>query len=432
MKEQGKISFWAAVLMSVNIIVGGGIFAGPKLMTAVAGNVSFLSWLITAVILFPIIWGISQAARIFPGAGGFYNYCATGINPTFGFIAQWAYLLGYMGTGATMITLLKDGFINRLGFTIVAEHPYLFNAVVIAFFALLNLMSVSKISKIQSSVTLLKLLPIFFVIAMLPFYWNSSMSYPAVELAAIPLTLSTAIFGYWGFEACCSLGHLLKDGPQAVGKVILTAFFISSALYTSFHLGLLNIMGASNLASQGPTTVQNFMGLSPSVTSLIAVAIVGSILLSYANSIFGLAFGNVTNIFTLAERKLILGDQALTQTSGIGRPTIANIVYGIAIWALLFFISNIKILMAFTNIGVCTAFVLTLVALLLTYLRSKNYVQVFITMLGFLSCAVLLFYCWHDIGEDTATRLMYSSPLIIGTIFGLIMFKIQQSKKLSQ
>src|SRR3989338_2739697 len=125
MSETGKISFWTAVLMSINIIVGGGIFAGPQSMAAIAGNLSFSAWFLAAVLVFPIVWGVSRAAYLFPGAGGFYNYCKTGIGPDFGFLAQSAFLLGYiMGTTSAMTFLLRSALATRLGFSFAAEHPY--------------------------------------------------------------------------------------------------------------------------------------------------------------------------------------------------------------------------------------------------------------------------------------------------------------------
>src|SRR3989338_7217724 len=136
MTETGKISFWTAVLMSINIIVGGGIFAGPQSMAAIAGNLSFTALFLAAILVFPIVWGVSRAAVIFPGSGGFYHYCKTGINLDFGFLAHWFYLLGYiMGTASAMTYLLRNGLATRLGFTFAAEHPYATNALILLFFS---------------------------------------------------------------------------------------------------------------------------------------------------------------------------------------------------------------------------------------------------------------------------------------------------------
>ncbi|NDD55663.1 amino acid permease [bacterium] len=165
MSRQSKIGFWAAVLMNINIIVGAGILAMTQSMAATAGAASFLAWPMIGLLVFPVVWCIAQASRVFPGEGGIYNYCAKGINPTAGFVAQWAYLLGYMGTATTLTLVLKDALVHKAGLTIVGEYSMLFNTAVIVVFTLLNMLDVSKISKIQSGLTLLKLLPLVVVSA---------------------------------------------------------------------------------------------------------------------------------------------------------------------------------------------------------------------------------------------------------------------------
>jgi len=46
MEERGKISFVAAVLMNINIIVGSGIYFAPQLMAQQTGGTSFLGWIL--------------------------------------------------------------------------------------------------------------------------------------------------------------------------------------------------------------------------------------------------------------------------------------------------------------------------------------------------------------------------------------------------
>lgn len=426
---EGKIPFWSAVLMSINILIGAGIFFNPQTMTAAAGSMSFLGWPLVGLLMFPVVWCIAQAARIFPGEGGFYYYCSTGINQTAGFIAQWGYLFGYIGTAATLIIVLKEGLISQLGFTGIAAHPHMFTLAMVIIFSLLNLITIEFISKIQSVATLIKLLPLFFVIAVLPWYWNSSITYTASDLGNLGLTIPGAIFAYWGFEACCSLGHFLKGGPAQVGKVILTAFFIVMALYMFFHLGLIQIMGTANLATNGAPSFPAFLGLSPRITQVITIGITGSIFLSYCNTIFGASLGNITNLYILAKKRLTWGQESLTRVNRNNRPVMAILVHGIILWALLLIISTRNILVALTNIGICAAFFMTLIALLLTHKRNKAYGQVMVTLLGFLSCFILIYYSWTSIGPDTATRLVYTAPLIGAVIVGYIMYRMVQGKQ---
>ncbi|MES2504851.1 MAG: APC family permease [Myxococcota bacterium] len=408
MIEQAKIPFWTAVLMSINIIVGGGIFAGPKTITAIAGSLSFSSWLFAAILMFPVAWGLSRAAVLFPGAGGFYNYCKTGLNRDFGFLAHWFYLLGYvMGTTSAITTLLRINMSTTLGLSFASEHPYLTNALILLAFSALNLLPLGLVSRMQAGATLLKLIPLFLVTVLTLWYINPSLEYDLTLIDKLPMTLPTVIFGYLGFEACCSLSHLLKDGPSSVGKVVLTAFFITAVLYMIFHFGLLQIMGPEQLAAEGAIAFPGYLGLSSPVMMALGGIIIAAILLSYANSLFGLALGNITNIVALSH----------------GSKLRAAVIHGAVVWLLLCFMSDIGNLFAFTVVGVGMAYFLTLIAVLRVSLASKHYFQAGIMVLGFFTCAILFYFCWIDLGGSTVDRVLNISPIIVAVILGYGLYR---------
>jgi len=429
MSRQSKIGFWAAVLMNINIIVGAGILAMTQSMAATAGAASFLAWPMIGLLVFPVVWCIAQASRVFPGEGGIYNYCAKGINPTAGFVAQWAYLLGYMGTATTLTLVLKDALVHKAGLTIVGEYSMLFNTAVIVVFTLLNMLDVSKISKIQSGLTLLKLLPLVVAIGLLPFFFSVNVSYAPVDFGLIAMTLPSAIFALWGFEACVSISHLLKDGAQSVGRVVLMAFALVIVLYTLFHFSLIHIMGAKQLATHGAALFPQFLGFDANIVNALGLGILGAIIISYMNSIFGVTLGNMSNLYTLAKNKLITCSSALTTTNKQARPVTAGIAVAVVGWAMLYFIDKLSISVAITNVGVSTAFVLTLVALFLHFWKKRNMLQLAVTLLGFASCAMIIYYSWMDISPDATERLLYASPLAVGLVIGLVMNSVATCKK---
>lgn len=425
MENKGKISFFSAVLISINIMVGAGILYAVGPMTSSAGNISFLGWPIIGILLFPVIWGIANAAQLFPGGGGFYHYCATGINPMVGFIAQWGYLLGYMGTAASLSTVLRNGFINNAGVDFFLHYPFVFNIILVTFYTLINLLPLEKINKIQTTATILKISPILIVITLLAFYFNPSLSLNVSGLNHIGMTVSIVLFAYWGFEACCSLGGFLKDGPQKVASVILVGFFATMGLYTLFHIGLLYIMGPENLANLGAIAFPRFLGLSPTLSAAMEVGITGAVLFSWANSILGVSLGNITNIYNLSNNKIIIGDKLLGKVNKNQRPVYAAILHGMILLTFITFITDVNILFALTNFGVITAFVLTLVAIFLVHIKNKDYFKVCMTILAFLSCSALIYYTWIQI-----PNAIYILPLVVGMVLGIIMYKVQQSRQL--
>ncbi len=423
MKDENKISFFAAVLMSINIMVGAGILVAVGPMTKMAGNLSFLGWPLTALLLFPIILGLAKASHLFPGAGGFYHYCSSGINPLAGVIAHWVYILGYMGAAASLATVLRGGISDISGNDFIKNYPLVFNLLLVSFYTLINLISVDKISKLQSIGTLLKITPFVGVIALMAFYYNPELTFNISALSNITKTFSTAIFAYLGYEACCSIGGILKDGPSKVGSVVITAFLVTVTLYTLLHLGLLFIMGGENLATYGAIGFPHFLGLSPTVGAAVQVGISFAILFSWTNSILSISLGNITNIYTLAKNRLILGSQFLSQVNKHQRPLYIAILHGIILFAYITAVKDVEILFALTNVCVGMAMSLTMLSVFLAILKEKKYQQLIIPILSFVSCAAYLYFSFLKI-----PNIFYILPIALGLLIAIIMFKMQKNR----
>ncbi len=428
MKEQGQISFLAAVLISINIIIGGGIYFGPQIMAANAGNFSFLGWVFAALLLSPVIWTIATAARLFPAAGGFYNYCKTGINDTAGFISLWAYFLGYTATAAVITRVLKDHILGAPETQTVLTALFS-NLLIIVVVCALNLLSITIISKLQSIGTILKLIPLFFVIAIFAFYWDASMTFPLTSAAGISAAIPMAIFGFWGVETCCSIGHHLKGGPSKAFGVILTAFLSATLLYMMFHFGLLHIMGASNLAAFGVAAFPGFLGIkSAFVASLLSWSILIALGLTFFNTIYGVMLVAIDNLLCLAGKKLTCCSSSLTKVNVFRRPHVTTFILGIVVFSFVTFISSKEVLASLSNLGILTSFFLTVVAVAKVQFERKCYKSLVITSLGIPACFLLAYFSWIRAGVDLTSRIIHVSPLLLGVVLGLVMFHMNRKK----
>ena len=152
-------------------MVGTGILIGPGKMAAVAGNASFLSWPLVALLFLPIVLCTVQLSAMFPGPGGFYAYARNGLNSTAGFASGWFYLVGYTFAATVELLAFRETVMIWMnsGETCYAPNPFLFNLVVVAICTLLNLLSISFFTKLLNSLTISKLLPLLILIVLLPF-----------------------------------------------------------------------------------------------------------------------------------------------------------------------------------------------------------------------------------------------------------------------
>lgn len=430
MKEPKKISFLAAVLMNINIIVGSGIYIFPQLMTQQAGGISFLGWALAGLLLLPIVLSIAQAARIFPGEGGFYNYCATALGQDAGFIANWAYLLGYMGTVATLVSVIRDRLISPIGITVVKGNPLLFYIIFLLFISLLNMISIRMIGKIQSTITLLKLIPLIFMLGAIFFYWNPSFDYQVSNIGHLPGTVPLVLFSFLGFESCCSISHYIRGGSTKASKVILLAFSVAVFLYTIFHLGILHIMGSDALATHGVQAFPLFMGLSQHIADICAIVLLIDMMLSFMNTSYGASLTNITNINTFAKCGLIFKSKFLAKLNTSGMPANAALIHAVGILGLILLIPSTTTLSAITCLGVCTTFFFTVLAVFVQSLRKKMYGTLAVTIPGFISLGILFFLTWTTkLGDTVGERLFYAAPMLIGIPTGYVMYRFLKGRK---
>lgn len=435
MQEQSKIPVFTAVLMNINVMVGVGIYFMPQMMGQVAGAFSFLGWAAAGLILLPVVWTIATAARLFPGSGGFYNYGTSGLNSTAGFIALWAYMLGFLSTAAAQLTFLKNLMAVNGGITCIAAMPFLANAALVIIIACLNLFDVRLISKIQGFVTILKLLPMVAVIALFAFYWDGSLlaGSNTINFSNIALTVPMAIFGYWGFESCTSTSHLIEGGSKKASFVLLTAFFITTALYSLFHFGVSHIMGIDAIIAQGAVGFTNFFGIAnPEIVTALGYAIVVLLILALSNAVYGVSLGNGANMFSLASKNHLFGSNLFCKVNSANRPYFIIFFQALVVFFLMSFVSSEQILVALSNFGLITAMLITIFAVLATQARNKSYnLNSLVAVIAIGACATLIYFTWCLVGIDNTTRLMNIVPFVIGITGGLVMFYCKKGCKAS-
>ena len=180
-------------------------------------------------------------------------------------------------------------------------------------------------------------------------------------------------------------------------------------------------MGGENLAAYGAIGFPNFLGLSPTVGAAFQGGISFAILFSWTNSILSISLGNITNIYTLAKNRLILGSQFLSQVNSHERPVYIALLHGCILLVYISAVKDVEILFALTNVGVGIAMSLTMISVFLALLKQKKYQQLVIPILSFFSCAAWLYFSFLKI-----PNILYVLPLAMGLLVGVIMFKIQK------
>jgi amino acid transporter len=433
MQSKNQISLATAILININIMVGAGIFLNPPLMTTKAGGLSYLGWLISALVVLPIIVSVAAISKILPEKGSFYSYSKNGINKTAGFISGWVYSLGYVSTMAIQMVGLRDILMYQLNIGFVNNYTTLFNALFFLTFAFLCSFKLTIVGKIQSSTALLKLIPIllfscaalFFLPTIFWLWTSKSISFPSLDesfkLSSVINTLPLAIFGYWGFESCTHISHSIENSKKNAPRAIIIGFLITVIVYTTAHMGLFNVMGQNNLSLLGVTAFASFLPVSLPVQAFLTFTLTVAILLAYASAIYG-ELNNVGHLLhAMAQEKLIFCSSFLKKKNSHNQPIVT--IFLLATLAFLFatLIDGKSILISIANLGLLSAFTLTTLSLFFLQLRIKaHFKNMIMTMFSFASCGIIAFYSWQAIDNP-----YYTLPFFLLLGGGIIMYMIQ-------
>ena len=429
MKEH-KISLATAILINMNIMIGSGILIGPGASAAISGNASFLTWPLVAFIFLPVVLCTIELSRMFPGAGGFYLYAKQGLNKTAGFAAGWLYIVGYTFAATVETLALRKTFLNSIGSNFITANPFIFNALLLGITLGFSLLSLKIVSNFLNSLTIAKILPLLILILLLPFIFTTSFAITGTELSLLPASLAMPIFGYFGFEYCVGISHLIKDSEKNAPRAILIGFLATGLLYMLFHFGLLQLMGAQNLAVVGAPSFANYIQLPiPYIKHLLTFLIPIASLLTLFAGLLGMISANAILLQSMAQENLFKRGSILTTVTKNNRPWIALVLQTLVVFIIALFIPHIDRAGGLTIFGVFLSFLLPFLSLLIVQYRRKMRAKLPITIIGIMLALGLSAYSWYTLCPDFVERMIYTFVLLAAFGIGMCFYNNKSDQR---
>ncbi len=424
--KQHKISLTAAILSSMNIMIGSGILIGPGVIASIAGNAAFLTWLVVAAIFLPIVLSTVQMARMNPGPGGFYSYAKAGLNTTAGFWSGLLYATGYTFAIAVTVLALRQILFEALGvnWAWFTANPLLFNGVLVLVLIGINLLGLKHLTQILSSLTIWKMVPIITLILLLPFIIDPTFTVSSAEVIRLPYSLPMALFGFLGFEYACSISHQIENSERNAPLAILIGFTATAVLYTLFTFGVLNLMGAAELAEKGASMFAEYITLRvPYLKVLLRIVIPIAAGITLFATALGLLNANSSLVHSMAQKKLFYGWEFLSQETNWYRPWVVILLIGFAAFGIATALPSLDTLGNLCNSGVFLSFVLPFVSLIVLQRKAGKYAQVPLTIVALILVLCLVGYSIYSLGDTVMDRLYAAIPFLAFLGAGAMLYR---------
>ena len=224
---------WDLVAITINGIIGAGIFGLPSKVYALIGTYSLIAFVACAVVVALIILCFAEVSSRFEETGGPYLYAREAFQPAVAFEIGWLIWLARVTAFAANCNLL----INYLSyFWLSATTPFWRASVivlVVTVLALINLLGIRQAALVSNLFTVGKLVPIIIFIAAGLFFLNRTAYQlgPPPSTGAFSQSVLLLVYAFTGFEMATIPAAEIRDPQRNLPRALLIAILVVAVLY---------------------------------------------------------------------------------------------------------------------------------------------------------------------------------------------------------
>lgn len=435
MNKTPSLSLLTTTIISINIMLGTGIFINTVNIARFAGALGFLTYALVAVLLVPLIIAIGTLLFRFPN-GGFYTYSAKTLSPLLGFISAWAYFTGKLASAGLLVHVFST-FITTLLPALNAIPVLGLDLIIIALFSWLNTFNVTTNASIMYTFLFLKATPIATALLSCLYLFKHWSLPPSTFLwSGIPLGVPLVLYAFTGFEACCSLSNSIENPKVNGPRAVFTSFAIVVAItlaYQFLFFATLNttLMAQTNFWGAFPALFASLLPNNPWLAHHAANMVHIAFAISALGGSYGILLSNHWNLFTLAEHGHTFFKPVFTWRNSHNMPVFCIVAESIICAVYLIFTNgNAVFLQQISVLGCTIAYTLSILGLVKSHYttqRIKNYsIRTWVEVLALGSCCILLAACVRGLLVNGASSLV----LFIGIVCaGFAMYTLTLKKQ---
>ena len=354
-----SIGTFALAASIVNVTIGGGIFRLPADMAAQLGATAPLAYLLCAVAMGLIVMCMAEAGSRVSLTGGPYAYVEVAFGPFVGFLTGfllWMLLTFAMAAVATVLVANLGTLVPAL-----ASRGASAAAIVTIYglFAAVNIAGVERGARLNTALTIAKLLPLLLLIA------GGLFAVDAQNLAVTdPPALGTLarsslllIFVFAGIEAALVPGGEVKDPARTVPRAIVIAMAVVTLLYAGLQFVAQGVLGTA-LATSKAAPLADAAGAALGGWAR-QVLLVGAVI-SMLGHAGAMILATPRTLFAFARDGFL--PAALARTHAVHRTPVAAILVQCAIVLVLAITSTFEQLAILANLSILVVYALCCLA----------------------------------------------------------------------
>lgn len=269
---------WDLVALTINGVIGAGIFGLPARVYVLIGSYSLIAFIVCAIVVVLTILCFAEVGSRFDETGGPYLYAREAFGPTVAFEVGWLVWLARLTAFAANCNLL----VSYAGFfwpaATGAWHRAGLIILVVVVLTSINLVGVRQAAIVSNVFTVGKLIPMLIFIGVGLFFLNPHAFAlgPPPAAGAFSQSVLLLIYAFTGFEMAAIPAGEARDPRTNLPRSLLIATAVVAVLYISIQvvcIGTLPGLGQSTkpLADAGSHFLGAAGGIIISAGAIISI-----------------------------------------------------------------------------------------------------------------------------------------------------------------
>jgi APA family basic amino acid/polyamine antiporter len=225
---------WDLVAVTINGIIGAGIFGLPAKIYSLIGSYSLIAFIACALVVLLIILCFAEVGSRFDETGGPYLYAREAFGPTVAFEVGWLIWLARLTAFAANCNLMVSYLVVFWPAANASVQRALVIVFVVVSLAVLNVLGVRQAAIVSNFFTVGKLIPMLIFIAAGLFFLNPHAYAfgPRPAAGAFSQSVLLLVYAFTGFEMAAIPAGEIRN-PQ---KHLPPALLLATAVVATFYI----------------------------------------------------------------------------------------------------------------------------------------------------------------------------------------------------
>jgi APA family basic amino acid/polyamine antiporter len=244
-----SLGFFDAVALSLDAIVGAGIFVISGVAAGLAGPAVILSIIIAGIVSSFTAYSFVRLSSKFAEEGGPYVYAKNVISRFAGFITGWLWLLGNIVAGAT-VSLGLASYVTSLLPTLTII-PIAVSSILVL--VALNIIGIKQSSVFNAVLVVLKLsaLALFVIIGFSHLDFSLYEPFSPNGIRGVLSSAALIFFAYTGFGRPATAAEEIKDPKHTIPRSIVLSLVLASIVYILVGIVSTGLIPYQNISDSG-------------------------------------------------------------------------------------------------------------------------------------------------------------------------------------